>query len=200
MIVNDIDWIIPDVLLHSHSGDVRCLPATQNVTLILNIIDSLAGDERFINIRKRTRDHRTLVKIDESTQKYRDEARNKGKEFTTEFEKEIEDTRKRFQENIDAVDKIPGLSRTAREQMEERVRRRENDRLEAQLVSIENTRNRKIKQIDYAEKQEIRGVQEDLYKLYAILVPPIPPLLLALYVFFRRRGAEQGGIAKTRLR
>jgi ABC-2 type transport system permease protein len=199
VIVNDMDWIIPAFFAIRQSGDDQILPATQNVTLILNIIDTLAGDDRFINIRKRTREHRTLAKIDEATKKYRDEARTQEKEFSAEFEKEIADTRKRFEENVAAVDKIPGLSRTAREQMKERVRRREQDRLEAQLVSIENSRNRKIKQIDYATDQEIRGVQ-DLYKLYAILVPPIPPLLLALYVFFRRRGAEQEGIAKTRLR
>jgi ABC-2 type transport system permease protein len=199
VIVNDMDWIIPAFFAIRQSGDDQVLPATQNVTLILNIIDTLAGDERFINIRKRTREHRTLTKIDEATLKYRMAAGEQRKEFTAEFENEIKDTRKRYQENIDAVDKIPGLSSTAREQMKERVRRRENDRLETQLISIDNNRNRKIKQIDYAEKQEIRGVQ-DLYKLYAILVPPIPPLLLALYVFFRRRGAEQEGIAKTRLR
>ena len=97
------------------------------------------------------------------------------------------------------MDKIPGLSDTAREQKKEAVRRREQDRLEKQMQSIESSRSRKLKQISYATDQEIRGVQ-DRYKLYAILVPPIPPLLLALYVFFRRRGAEQEGIAKSRLR
>ena len=98
-----------------------------------------------------------------------------------------------------AVDKVPGLSSTAREQQRERVRRRETERLQKQIESIESSRSRKIKEISYATDQEVRGVQ-DRYKLYAILVPPIPPLLLALYVFFRRRGAEQEGIAKTRLR
>jgi len=94
---------------------------------------------------------------------------------------------------------MEGLSRTAKEQKKEQVRLRETERLKTQMESIESSRSRKLKQISYATDQEIRGVQ-DRYKLYAILVPPIPPLLLALYVFFRRRGAEQEGIAKTRLR
>jgi ABC-2 type transport system permease protein len=199
VIVNDIDWIIPDFFSIRQSGDSELLTATQNVTFILNIIDSLAGDDRFIGIRKRTREHRTLAKIDEATKKYRDDALEQQKEFVAEIQAEIEQAQKRFEEKLAEVDKIPGLSRTAREQQREVVRLRETERLKAQMESIEANRNRRVKQISYATDQEIRGVQ-DRYKLYAILIPPIPPLLLAMYVFFRRRGAEQEGIAKTRLR
>jgi ABC-2 type transport system permease protein len=199
VVVNDIDWVIPDFFSIRQAGDAELLPATQNVTFILNIIDSLVGDERFIGIRKRTRDHRTLAKIDEATKKYRDDKLTQQNEFVAELQKEMDEAQKRFEEAVAAVDKIPGLSDTAREQKKEAVRRREQERLEKQMQSIESTRNRKIRQISYATDQEIRGVQ-DRYKLYAILVPPIPPLLLALYVFFRRRGAEQEGIAKSRLR
>ena len=199
VVVNDIDWVIPDFFSIRQAGDAELLPATQNVTFILNIIDALVGDDRFIGIRKRTRDHRTLAKIDEATKKYRDDALTQQNEFVAEIQKEIDEAQKRFEEAVAAVDKIPGLSDTAREQKKEAVRRREQERLEKQMQSIESSRSRKLKQISYATDQEIRGVQ-DRYKLYAILVPPIPPLLLALYVFFRRRGAEQEGIAKSRLR
>jgi ABC-2 type transport system permease protein len=199
VIVNDIDWIIPDFFYIRSSGDAEVLPATQNVTLILNIIDSLAGDERFIGIRKRTRDHRTLTKIDSATQKYRDNALAEQEEFVNEIQKEIDEAQKRFQEKIDAVSKMEGLSETARRQREEAVRLREQDRLKAEMTALETKRSRRLKQIDYDLDQEVRSVQ-DLYKLFAILIPPIPPLLLALWVFFRRRGAEQEGIAKSRLR
>jgi ABC-2 type transport system permease protein len=199
VIVNDIDWIIPDFFYIRSSGDAEVLPATQNVTLILNTIDSLAGDERFIGIRKRTRDHRTLTKIDHATQKYRDNALAEQEEFVNEIQTEIDEAQKRFQEKIDAVGKMKGLSDTARRQREEAVRLREQDRLKAEMTALETKRSRRLKQIDYDLDQEVRTVQ-DLYKLFAILIPPIPPLLLALWVFFRRRGAEQEGIAKSRLR
>jgi ABC-2 type transport system permease protein len=191
--------VIPDFFSIRQAGDAELLPATQNVTFILNIIDSLVGDERFIGIRKRTRDHRTLAKIDEATKKYRDDKTSQENEFVAEIQKEMDEAQKRFEEAVAAVDKIPGLSDTARAQKKEAVRRREQERLEKQMQVIESTRSRRLRQISYATDQEIRGVQ-DRYKLYAILVPPIPPLLLALYVFFRRRGAEQEGIAKSRLR
>ncbi|NOY43093.1 MAG: ABC transporter permease subunit [Planctomycetes bacterium] len=199
VVVADIDWIIPDFFMIRQSGGGEVLPATQNVTFILNIIDTLAGDDRFIEIRKRTRKHRTLAKIDEATKAYRDTRIDQENEFVQEFKTELEEVQKRFEEQVAAVDKIEGLSRTAREQRKEAVQLREQAKLEAAMKSIDSKRKRKLKQIQYQMEQEVRGVQ-DRYKLYAIMIPPIPPLLLALYVFFQRRKSEREGIAKTRLR
>jgi ABC-2 type transport system permease protein len=41
---------------------------------------------------------------------------------------------------------------------------------------------------------------QDTYKMWAVLLPPIPPLMLAVIVFFTRRVREREGIARSRLR
>jgi ABC-2 type transport system permease protein len=38
------------------------------------------------------------------------------------------------------------------------------------------------------------------YKLWAVLLPPIPPLLVAVAVFFTRRAREKEGVSRSRLR
>ena len=63
ILVSDIDWIIPSFFFIREGGDENFLPATQNVPFILNIIDTLAGDDRFVEIRKRARIHRTLAVV-----------------------------------------------------------------------------------------------------------------------------------------
>ena len=40
----------------------------------------------------------------------------------------------------------------------------------------------------------------DRQKWLAVLLPPIPPLVVAFFVYFRRRAQEREGVAKTRLR
>src|SRR5690606_11297446 len=142
-------WIVPDFFMIRSSGDGELLPATQNVTFILNIIDALAGDERFIGIRKRTREHRTLAKIDEATQKYRDDALEEQEDFVAEIQSEIEEAQKRFEEKVAAVEQMEGLSSMARQQKMEAVRLRELERLEREMETIESTRSRKLKQIRY---------------------------------------------------
>jgi len=199
IVVSDIDWILPDFFAIRNSGGADFLPATQNVTFILNIIDALAGDERFLEIRKRTRKHRTLAKIDEATREYRMTAQDDQDEFLKEIESKLQDAQTSFEEKIAAVDKIEGLNRNTREQRKEAVRMREQARLQADIKELESDRSRKVKQIRHKMEQEVRGVQ-DRYKLYALLIPPIPPLLVALYVFFQRRKSEREGIAETRLR
>ena len=199
VVVADIDWIIPAFFAIRESGDGQVIPATQNVTFILNIIDSLAGDERFIEIRKRVRKHRTLTKIDDATRSYRENAAKEEDKFLDQMKEEIAEAQKKFEEEVAAVSKIEGLSRGAREQRIEMVRRRAQERLQADMKSIETRRNRMQKQIEYDLQQEVRAVQ-GRYKKYAILIPPIPPLLVALYVFFRRRESEREGIVKERLR
>jgi len=199
IVVSDIDWVLPDFFTIRNSGGADFLPATQNVTFILNIIDALAGDERFLEIRKRTRKHRTLSKIDEATREYRQTAQDDQDDFLKEIESKLQDAQTSFEEKIAAVEKMAGLSQTSRDQRIEAVRRREQARLQAEIKELDSERKRKVKQIRHKREQEIRGVQ-DRYKLYALLIPPIPPLLVALYVFFQRRKSEREGIAETRLR
>jgi ABC-2 type transport system permease protein len=76
---------------------------------------------------------------------------------------------------------------------------RAQNKLDSEVRALESQRRRQVKEIDYKLDQEIRTVQ-DRYKLYAILIPPIPPLLLALAVFFRRRELERQGVSRERLR
>jgi ABC-2 type transport system permease protein len=44
----------------------------------------------------------------------------------------------------------------------------------------------------------VRKVQ-DRYKLAAVLLPAVPPLLVGLFVFARRRATEKIGVPKERL-
>ena len=199
VVVTDIDWIIPDFFYIRQSGDQEILPATQNVTFVLNIIDALAGDDRFIDIRKRTRKHRTLAKIDEATKKYRDRALEEETAFVDAMGEKRKEAQAQFDEKLKAVAELTDLSEMEREQRQQMIQVREQDKLDAELKAISTEQNRKLKRIRYEMELDIRSVQ-NRYKLYAILVPPIPPLLVALYVFFRRREAEREGIAKSRLR
>ncbi|HEX6960703.1 MAG TPA: Gldg family protein, partial [Lacipirellula sp.] len=109
-LVTDIDWIIPSFFQIREFGGEDFLPATQNVTLILNIIDDLAGDERFIEIRKRARIHRTLAKIDEATRESREQANKDEEKFIEEITKKEQEARAAMAEKIDQVEGRTDLS------------------------------------------------------------------------------------------
>lgn len=198
IVVADVDWIIDAFFAIRAGGDENFLPATQNVPFILNVIDELTGVDRFMDIRKRARIHRTLAKIDEATSESRQEAVDDQKKFLEEIAKEEEDARKSMMEKIEAVENSSASDRD-KSVLLEQVRMREQQRLDAKVSAIAAKRRREIKQIDHDLDTKIHAVQ-DRYKLYAILIPPIPPLLLALAVFFRRREMERQGVSRDRLK
>jgi ABC-2 type transport system permease protein len=199
IVVTDIDWIIPSFFFIREGGEEHFLPATQNVTFILNVIDELAGVDRFMDIRKRTRLHRTLAKIDEATRASREKANKDQDAFIAEITQKEQDARKSMTEKIDQVESRTDLNNMEKDVLLEQVRMREQDKLDQEIRTLAARRKREVKQIRYDLEQDIRSVQ-DMYKMFAILIPPIPPLLLALAVFFRRRELERQGVARERLR
>jgi ABC-2 type transport system permease protein len=171
----------------------------QNVAFVLNILDSLAGDDRFLEVRKRTRPHRILTKVDEATEESRREFLKQQQDYKQETKQELETAQANFQKKVDEVEKRTDLDPRMKDATIEMVRRTEQRKLDVQRQSLESDRDRKIKQSERDLAQKVRGVQ-DRYKLLAVILPPIPPLLLALVVFFHRRKAEQEGVDARRLR
>ncbi|MEX2317902.1 MAG: Gldg family protein [Pirellulales bacterium] len=203
VLVSDIDWIAAIIFRLREMGDSDDMPIDwrfQNVTFALNILDSLAGDDRFIAVRKRVRPHRILTKIEEATEESRKDSLQQQKDFKQETKKQIEAAQMRFNDAIAEVQKTGagGDSRIVQTQLEI-TREAEQRKLEVQISTLEKERNKKIKQSERELEMKIRGVQ-DWYKFLAVIVPPIPPVLLALAVFFHRRKAEQEGVDARRLR
>ncbi len=70
VVVADIDTLSQDFFRIREQGDTPEMGINfsfDNVTFVLNVLDELAGDQRFIEIRKRRLQHRTLARIEEQT-------------------------------------------------------------------------------------------------------------------------------------
>ena len=198
----DIDWIAPIIFELRERGTEDDMPVDwqfQNVTFVLNVLDSLAGDDRYVDIRKRTRPHRILTKIDKATEDSRSATLKEQKTFIDDAKEQIEAAQKKLRDAVDAVEKRTDLDPRTKPSVVEMVREQQQRQLEVQIAALEKERNSKIKQSERALDQEVRGVQ-DFYKFLAVIVPPLPPLLLALAVFFHRRKGEQEGVDARRLR
>jgi ABC-2 type transport system permease protein len=202
VLVSDIDCLASAFFFVRAQGEVEDAGISwnfDNVTFVLNILDELAGDERFIEIRKRRRQHRALVKLDEQTEQARQQATNERQVFMKEFNKTREDEQKKFDERIAGIEKRTDLDRRMKAINVEMARRDGQRRLDVRVAALQQERDRKIDSIDRNLALEVRKVQ-DWYKLLAVLIPPIPPLLLAFFVFFHRRQAEREGVDKSRFR
>ncbi len=170
-----------------------------NVTFVLNILDSLAGDERFIDVRSRRRKHRTLTKVEQSTDAAREAAEKESNQFIDDFNAAVEDEKQKFNEKISKIQNQKNMDPITLMTQVEMAREDGQRRLDTQQARFQKELDKNLEVIDSELSREIRKVQNS-YKLAAVLIPPLPPLLLAAIVFFNRRSMEREGVEKSRLR
>lgn len=202
VLVSDIDCLVSAFFALRARGedqDDEIQWDFDNVTFVLNTLDSLAGDDRFIEIRKRRRPHRTLENVEERTEQARQEAAEQREEFNKKYEAARAEEQNKFGERIAELEKRQDLDPVDRQIQIEIARRDGQRRLDIRLAQLQQERDRELQKIERALALEIRSVQ-DSYKLWAVMLPPLPPLLLAFFVFFHRRQQEREGVSKSRLR
>jgi ABC-2 type transport system permease protein len=202
VLVADIDWIAPIIFRLREMGENEDLLIDwkfQNVTMVLNILDSLANDDRFVAIRKRTRPHRILTKVEEATEEYREKSLKEQNKFISEASQQIETVRQDFRDKIAELENRTDLDPRMKAQVIEMQRIKFERERDVKIARLEKDRDKQVKQSERELAAKIQGVQ-NFYKLCAVFLPPIPPILLAFFVFFHRRRAEQEGVDTRRLR
>jgi ABC-2 type transport system permease protein len=180
-----------------------------NVEFALNVLDSLAGDDRFVEIRKRKPKHRTLERIEDAVAESRAEAESKRASFIAQFD-EAEQTANEgmkkdvgvFEEKIKKMEEQGGGDPQAAMQAIQQLassQRLAQRKLETKIEQLRRKRDADVETVERQLDATIRR-EQDRQKWLAVLLPPIPPLVVAFFVFFRRRAQEREGVASSRLR
>lgn len=170
-----------------------------NVTLVLNILDELAGDRRFINIRKRRPRHRVLDTIQEEVKRASEDALDKRKKYEDEFRDAEQKANAEYSKEIDRIRNRKNITEEQRAmemQIAERIGQR---RLDVKIEQLRKRRDKELQRIERDLALRIRQYQSTC-KALAVLWPPWPLVLMGLGVFFHRRAREHEGVARTRLR
>jgi ABC-2 type transport system permease protein len=180
-----------------------------NVTFVLNVLDSLAADDRFLQIRKRKPKHRTLERIEDAVASAREEAESMRQTYIDSFDKAEKEANDSLQSEVgDFERKIKDLEASgqadrqaamqAMQQLASRQRLAQR-RLDTKIEQLKRTRDSEVEQVERDLGKKIRE-EQDRQKWLAVLLPPIPPLVVAFFVYFRRRAREREGVSKNRLR
>ncbi len=212
--VADMDCLLPIFL------DIRKRPEQfeeigfrfQNVTFVLNIIDVLAGETGYPEIRKHEPQHSTLRLVEERADEHRqgelDRQRGYQKEYNDALQQAEAENKKSIAEFEVKVNKLRTEGATSVQKQQELTA------LATQMVQQQAFLERKLAvkrealEKERDERTEASRRQADIevlrlqnyYKMLAIFLPPIPPLLVGIIVFVSRRVKEREGISKNRLR
>ena len=170
-----------------------------NVTFVLNTLDELAGDTRFIAVRSHRPQHRTLTRIEEQTKAAKSEAADQREKYYKECKKKEEDEQAELDKRIAELKSRKDAN--AMDLANELAIAMGNGqrRLESDQERFRQERDKAVTQIETKLNAEVRSVQKSA-KWLAVLLPPILPLLVGAYVFAARRVQEREGVSRKRLR
>lgn len=184
----------------------------QNVTFVLNIFDVLVGETDYPSIRSHEPQHSTLQLMEKESEVHRDNEDQQQLKFQKEYTAEIQKAEEENQKIINKFqDKIRELKNEGTTDAEKRrkylstiqefeiVQGTLTRKLAVKKKQLEQVRDKGIAESRRLADTEVLKLQNG-YKFRAILLPPIPPLLVGIAVFVSRRVREREGISKNRLR
>ena len=184
----------------------------QNITFALNVVDVLAGELDYPKVRRHVPSYTTLRLVEQQTEAARIEAAEQNRVFNTQYTEEVQtaeaeaakveqEFRARLEElqekGVDSVEQQRKLQQAF--QTLQAKAERLNRSLEVKKKQLELQRDAQVARVNAQTDREIRDIQ-NYYKMLAVFIPPIPPLLVGVMVFVSRRLREREGIAKSRLK
>lgn len=170
-----------------------------NVSLVLNTLDYLAGDDRFIEIRKRRPVYRTLRAVEDRIDVAKAHANAEREKFIKQFEAKRDEEQKRLDDKLNELKQRKDID--PRHLLDEVATAQQagQNRLNAKIAQLEKERDAQIAAIERQLALQVRSIQGK-YKLAAVAFPAIPPLLVGALVFVRRRSMEKIGVPKARMK
>ena len=169
-----------------------------NVTLVLNSVDVLADDESFIDLRKRRLRHRTLRALESQTREFVERSKEDERAAEAEAESQRGKAQGRLDEAVRKVELSKEYDERTKKIMLGNLREVEQRRLEVTRAGIEDEKRRKIADSETGKEQQIQRI-ENRVRLLAVLLPPLPALMLGCLVFGLRAGRENRGADPDRL-
>jgi ABC-2 type transport system permease protein len=168
-----------------------------NVTFLLNAVDSLVGDESFVELRKRRPRERPLKRIEERETEFRKTWQREVEDAETEAKAQLEVAQNRLDGAIEEIRARTDLDARSKEIRMEATARVERRRLALAKMNVEDEKQERVERAKGTMNAGVRSIQ-NRYRLLAVGVTPIPAIIAALFVFILRRVREAESVPPER--
>ena len=172
-----------------------------NVPFSLNVIDHLTGESNMLEVRNRIRKHRTLAGLEDVQAKAEEESLIEIKNAENAFDEAVMKIEGNRTASIAKIIQEEGASMSP----EQRIlyEQTENEKWRAQIDKIKDKENRKLNKAIQASNRKRDAAIEKIrskIRVLAVGIPPVPLLLIAIFVFIKKRVREMEGASVSRVR
>ena len=196
IVVADVDFLADNFYDFRRSVPAQFPLEVDNVVFALNIMDHLTGETDILDVRSKRRVQRNLVKMEEILSAAQQESAKKIKEARDARRSVENEANGKMQAALQTLLSNPTADNIQKLNAEQAkwgaVLQRVTEKAERDL-------RKEITKNDRERDAKIEESQEQV-KFLAVFLPPIPLLLIAVFIFIKKRKAELEGAAASRVR
>jgi len=168
-----------------------------NVTFVLNCIDSLVGDESLIELRKRRPVLRKLERVEEAQRDFETAWIMEKDMAEIAAKAELDEAQARLDAAVAKVRENQQLDEQAKEIQIQTIQDNENRKFEIAKEQIEEDKRELIDQARHVRDSQKLGLYNG-YRWLMLLIAPLPALLMGFVTWGRRRAREQAIVPDNR--
>lgn len=168
-----------------------------NVNFVLNCIDELAGETRFVELRRRQPRFRRLETFEAMTREARVSREARLAEANAAADEALAGAQKELDAAVADIEAKTGLDETTKAVMIQSAQQAQQRRFEQRRAAIERDQDDAIATVEREHRLAVAKI-EDRIRIAAVLLPPLPALLVGVWIAARRRRRESMGIPESR--
>lgn len=168
-----------------------------NVTFVLNSVDILAGEDAFIDLRKRREAHRSLTRVEGRKQGFIKQRADDEEKAEEQMKSDLDKRRKLLASKVEEIEKDESLDARAKQISADQARANQQRRLDVETANLDLKKKKQIEQSRAATERSIREI-ESRFRWLVIFLPALPPILIGLLVLGIRMKNEEQSIAPSR--
>ncbi|PAY19696.1 ABC transporter permease [Rhodopirellula sp. SM50] len=195
--VADVDMISDFFFEERNLGNLST--SFDNVTFVLNAVDSLVGDDSFIELRSRRPAHRTLVRVEQQKRHFLEAANQAEREADQQADEELKQRREQLGKRVQEIQQNSDLDPIAKAQMLKQAQEAEQKRLSLTEAQIEQKKNDEIRKIRATTNRQIKSLESKI-RFWSVCLPAIPAFALGAFVFAQRVRDEKSTVIDSRRR
>jgi ABC-2 type transport system permease protein len=196
IVLTDLD-LISDVLFDVWEQQYIDL-SIDNVLVLLNCVDSLAGNDNFLALRGRYQRPRELEAVELRREVFQRNLTSAIQEARDTATKSVAGKQERIKEEIEKIDADPNMDAGEKEQRKATVLQALQRQVEQEVAAIQRKTDADIRAKEIEANEQIKAIENQV-RLEALIIPPLLPLAVGLMVLGLRILGEQRGIAKDRM-
>ncbi|MEZ6056469.1 MAG: Gldg family protein [Planctomycetaceae bacterium] len=194
--MSDIDFIADDVF-QAWETQYFDFPI-DNILFFLNCVDSLMDNDEYYELRGRYREPRKIEWIERERSKYLEEYQETLRAMRKEQAAELQGANARFFERQEEIRVDNRLDPRTKEALLKKTVQEETARYQREQQRLAREAERVVNDAKNRSTERIRAVQ-DFTRTWALLLPPIPAILVGLMVIGWRLLAEYRAVSKDRM-